>query len=76
MEEFEKNNIKIYPESISLEGTEEIVKQMKNKVCKIHIKDEFKCTGFFCRIPYHSSLLPVLITNNHIVNESFLDNEK
>ena len=76
MEYIEGKILKGYPNPVSLKTTEIILEQMKNKVCKIHIKDEFKCTGFFCRIPYHSSLLPVLITNNHIVNESFLDNEK
>ena len=42
---------------------------MKNAVCKIHKIGWIKCTGFFCKIPYNSNLLKVLITNNHILNE-------
>ena len=79
MEELDKNNIKIYPESISLEGTEEIVKQMKNKVCKIYIGENIKGTGFFCKIPYfqiNNFLLPVLITTNHIINEQNIGKNK
>ena len=26
-------------------------------------------TGFMCKIPYQNQLLPVLITNNHVLNE-------
>ena len=61
--DFEKN-IEDYPKSISLEGTEIILEQMKKKVCKINIGRK-KGTGFFCKIPYpdNNNLLTVLITN-------------
>ena len=80
MEKIKDNKINYYPESISLEATEEIIEQMKKKVCKISLKDSTKGTGFFCKIPYPNddNLLPVLITNNNIINESIIkkENEK
>ena len=60
-----------YPKAISLKGTEEIIKQMKTKICKIFKDNGQKGTGFFCKVPYpnENNLLPVLKTNNHIINE-------
>ena len=45
-----------------------IYKQKEKCVCKIQIKKAFG-TGFFCNIPFpnNSNLLPVLITNNHVL---------
>ena len=40
---------------------------MKNCICKILTNDGKKGTGFFCKIPYLNKLLPVLVTNNHIL---------
>ena len=37
-------------------------------ICKIGNYNKIKATGFFCKIPYQSKLLPVLITCNHILN--------
>ena len=43
-------------------------------ICKI-INDELKCgTGFFCNIPQKK--LKVIITNNHVINEKFLNEQK
>ena len=77
MENIEENNIKFYPKFVSLKGTETILDQMKEKVCKISIGNGIKGTGFFCKIPYFddNQLLPVLITNNQIINESILNQE-
>ena len=74
--EYEKN-IEDYPKSVSLEGTEIILEQMKKKVCKINIGRK-KGTEFFCIIPYpnENNLLSVLITNNHIIDELILKNKK
>ena len=61
---------------ISYEKTQTILKQMKNCIC--HIKmDNIKGTGAFCKIPYpdKNNLLPVLITNNHIIKEEILHKE-
>lgn len=67
-----------YPEYINLEKTEKIVEQMKKYVCKICYKDGSKGTGSFCKIPFPNkeNLLPVLITNNHVIDESILNNDK
>ena len=51
--------------------------KFEEKVCKLKtIKDNKKITGsgFFCDIP--SKQLKVLITNNHVIDQNFLDNEK
>ena len=64
-----------YPKWISLKSTEEIIKQMKSKICKIYL-DSGNGTGFFCKIPFpNNKLIPVLITNNHVINKEILDNE-
>ena len=61
------------PEPISLKGIEKIIEQMKNNsICRINDKG----TGFFVKIPYKSKLLPVLITNNHVINFEDIINKK
>jgi len=62
------------PKPASFENTEKILSQMKNCICKIHKNNGEKGTGFFCKIPYQSKLLKVLITNNHVLNENDLKN--
>ena len=60
------SNIKIIPQDKS-----EIItnKQLKYYICKIYINNKIG-TGFFCYLPFFGSkLLPVLITNNHILKE-------
>ena len=54
---------------VSIEGTCIILEQMKNCICKIYKKDGEIGSGFFCKIRYGEKLLPVLITNNHILNK-------
>ena len=43
---------------------------MKKYICKIKINNE-KGTGFFCKIPFpdKNNMLPVFITNNHVINK-------
>jgi len=68
-------NKESYPKWISLKSSEDIIEQMKSKVCKI-VLDSGNGTGFFCKIPFPSNkLIPVLITNNHVINKTILDNE-
>ena len=57
-----------------IEGMEQILFQMKYCICRIY-KDKTKGTGFFCKIPLEekSNFLPVLITNNHVLNENDID---
>ena len=47
-------------------------KRMNNSVCRIF--NNGKGTGFFTKIPYNNKLLPVLITNNHIINQNDINN--
>ena len=70
--------IKTSPEPVSLEGTEKILSQMKNSICKIHKLNGSNATGFFCKIKYFNkqNLLPVLITNNHVLNEDDIADKK
>ena len=51
---------------------------MKNSVCKIHKSNGINCTGFFCKVNYLNdhNFLPVLITNNHVLTEEDIENEK
>ena len=56
---------------ISLKGIKNIVEQMENSICKIY-KNEKKGTGFICKI---SDIL-YLITNNHILNEEDIEENK
>ena len=70
----EEKYIEKSPNPITIEGTENILHQMKNCICKIINNDGNKGTGFFCRVPYKDKLLPVLITNNHVINENYLEN--
>ena len=66
-----------YPEWISLDKTKDIVRQMEHSICKI-INNGIKGTGFFTKIYFQNKnkYIPVLITNNHIIDESNLNNEK
>jgi hypothetical protein len=45
---------------------------MEKCVCKIYLGNGKigTGTGFFCEIPFHNKFLPVLITNNHILDEN------
>jgi hypothetical protein len=43
--------------------------QLNTCVCKINKLNGDNATGFFCKIPFSYSYLPVLITNNHVLNE-------
>ena len=64
------------PTPVSLEGTIQILYQMENCICKIHKANGVKGTGFFCKIPFKNNLLEVLITNNHVLNENEIENNK
>jgi len=66
--------IKTFLEPVSLKGAENIIYQMNNCICKIYNKGEG--TGFFTKIPFNSKLLPVLITNNHVIDIDDIINNK
>ena len=67
-----------YPNWVSIETTEEIIKQMKTKICKIYLNNGIKGTGFFYKInlPNKENKLNVLITNNHIINEKIIEKKE
>ena len=63
-----------FPNIFPCKCIKEIVNQMEKCLCKIKIEPKIQGTGFPCRIPFptEKKLLPVLITNNHIINEETL----
>ena len=67
-----------YPIPITAEGTEIILNQMKKCICKIYMDNGSKGTGFFCKVPFPDKehLVSFLITNNHIIDESYLKKDK
>ena len=72
----EKNLGKSVLPPLTIEKMEKILFQMKNSICKIIKSYTEDATGFFCKIPYKDKLLPVLITNNHVLNEEDISNNK
>ena len=56
------------------ERTKNIFYHLENYICKIKLKNGEIGIGFFCKIPFKNYLLPVLITNNHILNKDDKDN--
>ena len=66
--------ISLSPDSVSFNGTKQIIDQMNNSVCRIF--NNGNGTGFFTKIPYGSKFLPVLITNNHVINNNDISNKK
>ena len=77
MTEIEKEkSIVEYPLPVTIEGTIKILDQIQNCICKIENKNG-NGTGFFCYIPFKNKKLTVLLTNNHIINEKFInENER
>ena len=76
MEEIKESILTGYPNVISYECTKKIIEQMEKYICKIKIGQE-QGTGFFCKIPFpdKNHMLPVFITNNHVINEQTLNNK-
>ena len=71
----EEKQIPNQPKSLTKYQFEKINEQMDKNTWVINCKDGGLGTGFFCKIPfpdfYH--LLPVLISNNHVLNEEDLN---
>jgi hypothetical protein len=67
--------LKISPEPISVEGTKTILNQMQNFICKICGNNG---TGFFCKIknPEKNDFMNVLFTNNHVLSEQDIKDNK
>ena len=64
--------IEKYPKPISIKGVKEILYQMENCICKIYKNDGNKASGFFCKILYKNYNIPVMITNNHVIDEEYI----
>ena len=56
-----------YPIPITIDCTQKILEQMKNCICTINNK-KGKGTGFFSYI----NNIPVMITNNHVIDEEVI----
>ena len=72
-----------YPKIIPYQNFKKISAQMEKNIFKIKLRWEQndkkkQGTGFFCKIPFpdKKKLLPVLITNNHLINKEILDNNE
>ena len=73
MEDNEESILSNYPNVISYECSKKIIEQMERNICKINIGKK-QGTGFFCKIPFPNKekMLPVFITNNHVINDELL----
>ena len=62
------------PPPISETQNKVFMNQLKKSVCKIYEPNGNMGTGFLCKIPYPDQLrlLPVLITNFHVLNKTDL----
>ena len=70
-----EKSLDLYPLPVTIEGTNTILEQMKKCICKIENKNG-NGTGFLCYIPYNNTKIEVMITNNHIINEDIIKNNK
>ena len=63
---------------ISRQTNRIIDNQLEKYLCQVYDSKENKGSGFVCKIPFPDEfhLLPVLITNNHVLNEDELANKK
>jgi len=79
MEGNQESDILGCPGIITYECTKKIIEQMEKNVFKIKTKDgRRRGTGFFCKIPFpdETNMLPVLMTNNHVIDKDILINER
>ena len=61
-----------HPQPIGIEQIDIIRQKMEKSICKIKCPKGGYGTGFFCKIPFPNefNLLPLLITNNHVLDET------
>ena len=57
--------------AIPLDKADYKYKSKENCICRIN--GNTKGTGFFCKIEFEGKLTPVLITNYHVVNDDFMN---
>ena len=77
MEEQKESVLNNYSNLISYESSKKIIEQMEKNISSIKIGEE-QGTGFFCKIPFpnQDKMLPVFITNNHVINRDALNKDK
>ena len=58
---------------INVDISSKILSELESNICKIQIGEK-QSTGFFCKMPFPDieHMLPVLITDSHIINEELL----
>ena len=72
-----EKKVEDYPCMISLKNTKRIKSQMEKGVCKINIGEGKNGTGFFTEIKFNENEIhQFLVTNDHVIGEEFLKNEK
>ena len=71
-ERYEEGLIKEAIDSMTLEKIDKITDQMKKYIYKVF--GTKKGTGFFCKISYQDKLIPVMITNYHVIDDIFIEN--
>ena len=73
MEEEKESNLKGSLKIISYDCIKKIIEQMEKSIFKIIIGKN-QGTGFFSKIPFPNkeNMLPVLITNNHIIDDDII----
>ena len=73
-----ENNLYYASEPISIDMLKTIIDYAEKSVCKIKCNYEGYGTGFFCLIPFPDkfNLLPVLITNSHVINKNDISKGK
>ena len=75
-EEGEQANKTIeFPSSLSLEELSQISNQMMKSICRIEFNGK-NCTGSFVKINYNYQSINCLLTNNEILNDNFIQNNK
>ena len=62
--------MEMYPKSVSKQCHQKILEQMNNSICQIKNKDDI---GYFCYIKYNHNKIPVIIINNYIKIEEYLN---
>ena len=66
------------PNPITFDILKIILEQKEKSICKIICNNGESGTGFFCSVPFPDKyhLLPVLMTNNHVLEEKDIDCNK
>lgn len=74
MEIIKENLIDNSPNTFTIYEIETILKRMEKNICKIEIVNPVKkATGFFCNFTYHGEDIKALITCNHVIDSSYVD---